>query len=163
VPRRQQLPSFLLRPGCITGGRLGRSCIAAGSRGSSSSTRCIMSCWRITFGGRCRRSSARSAHSTDRSDAPDWTLAPVVAALQTMRGMALVNICWLAAAGERAIPRTAAAVPSRQSRGWGWTALPAEVQLAAEPHRGWYVQTAASDAGTHRNANNNWARARDRP
>jgi len=31
---------------------------------------------RLHSGGRRRRSSARSACSTDRSDAPDWTLAP---------------------------------------------------------------------------------------
>src|SRR6266850_156847 len=57
---RQQLSGFLLRQGChyrrpITSGRPGPSCIAAGSRVSSSSWRCIISCSRITF----RRSKLR--------------------------------------------------------------------------------------------------------
>src|ERR1700730_13315601 len=42
-------------------------------------------------------SPARPADGADRGDAPDWTLAPVVAALQTMRGMALVNAATLIA------------------------------------------------------------------
>jgi transposase len=99
VPRRQQLSSFLLRQGCITGGRLGRSCIAAGSRGSSYITARGASyrAGGLHSGGRRRRSSARSAYSTDRSDAPDWRLAPVVAARQTMCSMALVNAATLIA------------------------------------------------------------------
>jgi hypothetical protein len=45
---RQQLSGFLLRQGCHYGRRLGPSCIAAGSRGSSSSKRCIILCSRTT-------------------------------------------------------------------------------------------------------------------
>jgi len=45
---RQQLSGFLLRQGCTTAGRPGRSCIAAGCRVSSSSKRSITSCWKIT-------------------------------------------------------------------------------------------------------------------
>jgi transposase len=46
---RQQLSGFLLRRAVITGGRLGPSCIADGSPVCASSTRCIISCSRITF------------------------------------------------------------------------------------------------------------------
>src|SRR5207244_2800349 len=88
---RQQLSGFLLRQGCHYG-RLGPSCIAVGGRGSASSRRSITLCWRITS----RRSRAPRRGPIDLTTQieamlPDWTLAPVVVALQTMRGMALVN------------------------------------------------------------------------
>jgi len=43
-PARQQLSGFLLRQGCHYGRPLGPSCIAAGWQGSSSSSRCRISC-----------------------------------------------------------------------------------------------------------------------
>src|SRR5882762_8672948 len=46
---RQQLSGFCCVRVAITVGRLGPSCIADGSRGCASSTRCIISCSRITF------------------------------------------------------------------------------------------------------------------
>ena len=46
---RQQSQGSCCARGAITGGRLGPSCIAAGSRVSSSSRRCITLCSRITF------------------------------------------------------------------------------------------------------------------
>src|SRR6202022_965506 len=77
--------------------RPGPGCIAGGWPGSSSSRRSITSCWKITLavegaGGRRNRLTAQI-----EAMLPDWTLAPVVAALQTMRGMALVNAATLIA------------------------------------------------------------------
>ena len=79
------------------GDRRGPSCIAASSRVSSSNRRCITSCSRITQA--VEAAPARRDRLTAQIEAmlPDWTLAPVVAALQTMRGMALVNAATLIA------------------------------------------------------------------
>src|SRR5438132_9777715 len=70
----------------------GPSCIAVGWPGSDSSKRSITSFWKITSRP-SRVAAARRDRLTAQIEAmlPDWTLAPVVAALQTMRGMALVN------------------------------------------------------------------------
>jgi hypothetical protein len=78
------------------GGRPGPSCIAAGWPASSSSRRRTTSCWKITSPP-SRSAAARRDRLTAQIAAmlPDWTLAPVVAALQTMRGMALVNAATL--------------------------------------------------------------------
>src|SRR5271167_4053957 len=89
---------FCCAKGAIMGGRPGRSCIAAGSPGSSSTSRSITSCWKITFAA-VEAAEARRDRLTAQIAAmlPGWTLAPVVAALQTMRGMALVNAATLIA------------------------------------------------------------------
>ena len=110
----------------ITGGRHGPSCIAAGWRGSSSSRRCITSCSRITS-RRSKPPQARRDRLTAQIEAmlPDWTLAPVVAALQTMRGMALVNAATLIAelgdlsrfANPRQLMAYLGLVPSEHSSG----------------------------------------------
>ena len=107
-------------------GRPGPSCIAAGWRTSSSSRRCITSCWRITS-RRSKLAAARRDRLTAQIEAmlPDWTLAPVVAALQTMRGMALVNAATLIAelgdltrfANPRQLMAYLGLVPSEHSSG----------------------------------------------
>src|ERR1051325_9924492 len=110
----------------IMGGRLGPSCIAAGWRGSSSSKRCITSCSRITSKqSKPPRRGAIQLTAHVAAMLPDWTLAPVVAALQTMRGMALVNAATLIAelgdlsrfANPRQLMAYLGLVPSEHSSG----------------------------------------------
>ena len=110
----------------ITDGRLGPSCIAAGSPGSSSSRRCIISCLRDYIAA-IEAAEARRDRLTAQIEAmlPDWTLASVVAALQTMRGMALVNAATLIAelgdlsrfANARQLMAYLGLVPSEHSSG----------------------------------------------
>ena len=76
-------------------------------------------------GGRSHRGAARSADGTDQAMLSGWTLAPVVAALQTMRGMALVNAATLIAevgdfsrfANPRQLMAYLGLVPSEHSSG----------------------------------------------
>ena len=124
---RQQLSGFLLRQGCHYGRpawtKLHRRWLA---RVSSSNRRCITSCWRITSQA-VEAAEARRDRLTAQIEAmlPDWTLAPVVAALQTMRGMALVNAATLIAelgdltrfANPRQLMAYLGLVPSEHSSG----------------------------------------------
>src|SRR6516162_1702608 len=87
---------FCCARAAITGARHGLSCIAGGWRVSSSSRRCIIF---EDYIAAVEAAEARRDRLTAQIEAmlPDWTLAPVVAALQTMRGMALVNAATLIA------------------------------------------------------------------
>ena len=123
---RQQLSGFLLRQGCHYGRpawtKLHRRWLA----GLGSSRRCITSCSRITLQA-VEAAAARRDRLTAQIEAmlPDWTLAPVVAALQTMRGMALVNAATLIAelgdlsrfANPRQLMAYLGLVPSEHSSG----------------------------------------------
>ncbi len=136
---RQQLSGFICARAAITGGRPGPSCIAGGSPGSNSSRRCIIWSRGLRSGGRGRGSAARSATAQIAAMLPDWTLAPVVAALQTMRGMALVNAATLIAelgdlarfANPRQLMAYLGLVPSEHSSGASAT-TPQQNQAA--PH-----------------------------
>jgi transposase len=83
--------------GAITGGRLGPSCIAAlaGLNFEQAVHHLVLEDYIQTI----EAAEARRDRLTAQIAAmlPDWTLAPVVAALQTMRGMALVNAATLIA------------------------------------------------------------------
>ena len=92
----QQLSGFLLRQGCHYGRPAWtKPHTTVGSRVRCLNRRCIISRSRITL----RRSKLprRGARLTAQIAAmlPDWTPAPVVAALQTMRRLALVNAATL--------------------------------------------------------------------
>src|SRR3984893_13298220 len=105
---RQQLSGFLLRQGCHYGRPAwtklhrphGSSPWAEGSR--LTGLRFEHAVHHIVLGDHIQAVEAAEARR-DRLTAqieamlPDWTLAPVVAALQTMRGMALVNAATLIA------------------------------------------------------------------
>ena len=118
-------PDFCCARDAIMGGRPGPSCIAAGWPVSSSSRRSIN-----RAGGlhpAVEAAEARRDRLTAQIEAmlPDWTLAPVVAALQTMRGMALVNAATLIAelgdlsrfANPRQLMAYLGLVPSEHSSG----------------------------------------------
>ena len=94
---RARLVGFCCAKGAIMGGRPGPSCIAAGSPGSSSTRRSSPRAG--DYIAAVEAGEARRDRLTAQVAAmlPDWTLAPVVAALQTMRGMALVNAATLIA------------------------------------------------------------------
>src|SRR3979490_1905960 len=95
--RASSSPDFCCARDATTAGRPGPSCIAAG--------------WRLIFEQAIHHivledyiAAVEAAEARrDRLTAqigtmlPDWTLAPVVAALQTMRGMAMVNAATLIA------------------------------------------------------------------
>ena len=85
--RASSFPGSCCATAAIAGGRLGPSCIDAGSRVSSSSKRCTTSC-SMTTSQAVEAAAARRDRLTAQIEAmlPDWTLAPVVAALQMMRG-----------------------------------------------------------------------------
>jgi len=68
---------------------------------------------------RCGRSVWQKWTAVRRCEVPNKGIRP-------MGDRGSDDIGWLAASGERSIARTAAAVPSRQSREWGWAALPTE-------------------------------------
>ena len=105
---------------------LDQGCIAVGWRGSSSSRRCITSCCEDYIAA-VEAAEARRDRLTAQIEAmlPDWTLAPVVAALQTMRGMALVSAATLIAelgdlsrfANPRQLMAYLGLVPSEHSSG----------------------------------------------
>src|SRR6201997_1964023 len=95
---RQQLSGFLLRQGCHYGRpawtKLHRRWLA-GLRFGQAAHRVVLEDYIQTV----EAAQARRDRLTAQIEAmlPDWTLAPVVAALQTMRGMALVNAATLIA------------------------------------------------------------------
>src|SRR5215469_2237192 len=80
--------------------------------------RCGKSVWQKWTAVRCGRSVWQKWTAVRRCEVPTKGSQPT--------GDRGDNIGRLAAAGERSIARTAAAVPSRQSREWGWAALPTE-------------------------------------
>src|SRR6516165_1216654 len=108
-----------------TGGRLGPSCIAAGWGAQVRASGASYCARGLHRGGRSHRGAARSADGTDQAMLSGWTLAPVVAALQTMRGMALVNAATLIAevgdfsrfANPRQLMAYLGLVPSEHSSG----------------------------------------------
>jgi transposase len=89
---RQQLSGFLLRQGCHYGRpawtKLHRRWLA-GLKFEQAVHHVVLEDYIATVEG----AEARRDRLTAQIEAmlPDWTLAPIVAALQTMRGMALVN------------------------------------------------------------------------
>ena len=95
---RQQLSGFLLRQGCHYGRptwtRLHRRWLA-GLKFEQAVHHIVLEDYIAAVEG----AEARRDRLTAQIEAmlPDWTLAPVVAALQTMRGMALVNAATLIA------------------------------------------------------------------
>jgi transposase len=95
---RQQLSGFLLRQGCRYGRpawtKLHRRWLA-GLRFAQAVHHIVLEDYIQTV----EAARARRDRLTAQIEAmlPDWTLAPVVAALQTMRGMALVNAATLIA------------------------------------------------------------------
>jgi transposase len=111
--------------GAITGGRLGPRCIAAlaGLNFEQAVHHLVLEDYIQTI----EAAEARRDRLTAQIAAmlPDWTLAPVVAALQTMRGMALVNAATLIAelgdlsrfANPRQLMAYLGLVPSEHSSG----------------------------------------------
>jgi transposase len=108
------------------GGPPGPSCIVVGWPGSASSRRShhiVLEDYLAAI----EVAAARRDRLTAQIEAmlPDWTLAPVVAALQTMRGMALVNAATLIAelgelsrfANPRQLMAYLGLVPSEHSSG----------------------------------------------
>jgi transposase len=95
---RQQLSGFLLRQGCHYGRpawtKLHRRWLA-GLKFEQAVHHIVLEDYIAAVEG----AEARRDRLTAQIEAmlPDWTLAPVVAALQTMRGMALVNAATLIA------------------------------------------------------------------
>src|SRR5262249_49660753 len=95
---RQQLSGFLLRQGCHYGRpawtKLHRRWLA-GLKFEQAVHHIVLEDYITTV----EAAAARRDRLTAQIEAmlPDWTLAPVVAALQTMRGMALVNAATLIA------------------------------------------------------------------
>ena len=95
---RQQLSGFLLRQGCHYGRpawtKLHRRWLA-GLKFEQAVHHLVLEDYIATV----EAAAARRDRLTVQIEAmlPDWTLAPVVAALQTMRGMALVNAATLIA------------------------------------------------------------------
>src|SRR6201997_1676570 len=90
---RQQLSGFLLRQGCHYGRpawtKLHRRWLA-GLKFAQAVHHLVLE----DYIAAVEAAAARRDRLTGQIEAmlPDWTLAPVVAALQTMRGMALVNM-----------------------------------------------------------------------
>ena len=107
-------------------GRPGPSCIAAGWH-SSSSEQAVHHLVLEDYIAAVEAAEARRDRLTAQIEAmlPDWALAPVVAALQTMRGMALVNAATLIAelgdlsrfANPRQLMAYLGLVPSEHSSG----------------------------------------------
>src|ERR1700726_5319734 len=99
---RQQLSGFLLRQGCHYGRpawtRLHRRWLA-GLKFEQAVHHIVLE----DYIAAVEAAEARRNRLTAQIEAmlPDWTLAPVVAALQTMRGMAMVNAATLIAELER--------------------------------------------------------------
>jgi transposase len=108
------------------GGRLGPSCIVAGWAGLKFE-QAVHYIVLEDYIAAVEAAEARRDRLTAQIDAmlPDWTLAPVVAALQTMRGMALVNAATLIAelgglprfANPRQLMAYLGLVPSEHSSG----------------------------------------------
>src|SRR5215831_15284406 len=95
---RQQLSGFLLRQGC----HYGRSTWSKLHRRGLAGLKFEQAVHHIVledYIAAVEAAEARRDRLTAQIEAmlPDWTLAPVVAALQTMRGMALVNAATLIA------------------------------------------------------------------
>ena len=123
---RQQLSGFLLRQGCHYGRpawtKLHRRWLA-GLSFEQAVHHIVLEDY--IAGGRSRRGAARSADGTDRGDAAGLDAGPGVAALQTMRGMALVNAATLIAelgdlsrfANPRQLMAYLGLVPSEHSSG----------------------------------------------
>src|SRR5437016_5602178 len=123
---RQQLSGFLLRQGCHYGRpawtRLHRRWLA-GLKFEQAVHHIVLEDYIAAVEG----AEARRDRLTAQIEAmlPDWTLAPVVAALQTMRGMALVNAASLIAelgdlsrfANPRQLMAYLGLVPSEHSSG----------------------------------------------
>jgi transposase len=123
---RQQLSGFLLRQGCHYGRRawtkLHRRWLA-GLRFAQAAHHIVLE----DYIQAVEAARARRDRLTAQIEAmlPDWTLAPVVAALQTMRGMALVNAATLIAelgdlsrfANPRQLMAYLGLVPSEHSSG----------------------------------------------
>ena len=81
----------------IIDARLGRSRTGAGSRGSNSSRPCTTSC--LDLIATVEAATARRDRLEQHIEAtlPDWSLAPVVHALQSLRGLRLVAAAVLVA------------------------------------------------------------------
>jgi transposase len=123
---RQQLSGFLLRQGCHYGRpawtKLHRRWLA-GLKFEQTVHHLVLEDYIQTV----EAAAARRDRLTAQIEAmlPDWTLAPVVAALQTMRGMALVNAATLIAelgdlsrfANPRQLMAYLGLVPSEHSSG----------------------------------------------
>ena len=123
---RQQLSGFLLRQGCHYGRpawtKLHRRWLA-GLRFEQAVHHLVLE----DYIAAVEAAAARRDRLTAQIEAmlPDWTLAPVVAALQTMRGMALVNAATLIAelgdlsrfANPRQLMAYLGLVPSEHSSG----------------------------------------------
>jgi transposase len=123
---RQQLSGFLLRQGCHYGRpawtKLHRRWLA-GLKFEQAVHHIVLEDYIATV----EAAQARRDRLTAQIEAmlPDWTLAPVVAALQTMRGMALVNAATLIAelgdlsrfANPRQLMAYLGLVPSEHSSG----------------------------------------------
>jgi transposase len=123
---RQQLSGFLLRQGCHYGRpawtKLHRRWLA-GLKFEQAVHHLVLEDYIATV----EAAAARRDRLTAQIEAmlPDWTLAPVVAALQTMRGMALVNAATLIAelgdlsrfANPRQLMAYLGLVPSEHSSG----------------------------------------------
>ena len=123
---RQQLSGFLLRQGCHYGrpawSKLHRRWLA-GLRFDQAAHHIVLEDYIQTV----EAAQARRDRLTAQIEAmlPDWALAPVVAALQTMRGMALVNAATLIAelgdlsrfANPRQLMASLGLVPSEHSSG----------------------------------------------
>ena len=123
---RQQLSGFLLRQGCHYGRpawtKLHRRWLA-GLRFEQAVHHIVLE----DYIAAVEAAAARRDRLTAQIEAmlPDWTLAPVVAALQTMRGMALVNAATLIAelgdlsrfANPRQLMAYLGLVPSEHSSG----------------------------------------------
>jgi len=123
---RQQLSGFLLRQGCHYGRpawtKLHRRWLA-GLKFEQAVHHLVLE----DYIGAVEAAKARRDRLTAQIEAmlPDWTLAPVVAALQTMRGMALVNAATLIAelgdlsrfANPRQLMAYLGLVPSEHSSG----------------------------------------------
>ena len=124
---RQQLSGFLLRQGCHYGRpawtKLHRRWLAAGLKFEQAVHHLVLE----DYVQAVEAAEARRDRLTAQIAAmlPDWTLAPVVAALQTMRGMALVNAATLIAelgdlsrfANPRQLMAYLGLVPSEHSSG----------------------------------------------
>ena len=124
---RQQLSGFLLRQGCHYGRpaawtKLHRRWVA-GLKFEQAVHHIVLE----DYIAAVEAAAARRERLTAQIEAmlPDWTLAPVVAALQTMRGMALVNAATLVAelgdlsrfANPRQLMAYLGLVPSEHSSG----------------------------------------------
>src|SRR6516165_8132984 len=123
---RQQLAGFLLRQGCHYGRsawtKLHRRWLA-GLSFEQAAHHIVLEDYIVAV----EAAETRRDRLTAQIEAmlPDWTLAPVVAALQTMRGMALVNAATLIAelgdlsrfANPRQLMAYLGLVPSEHSRG----------------------------------------------